>query len=88
MFSWHLLLFARCCTHIDWIVIVFMYECKERVHSQGHVMADRSVLYKYVNPNLVAVVTEGAEIVEKQKGTQVAYELVSINSMCIVIAYV
>ncbi|XP_043801911.1 ER membrane protein complex subunit 1 isoform X1 [Apis laboriosa] len=32
----------------------------ERVHSQGRVLSDRSVLYKYINPNLVAVVTEGA----------------------------
>lgn len=29
----------------------------ERVHSQGRVLADRSVLYKYVNPNLIAVAT-------------------------------
>ncbi|XP_047343681.1 ER membrane protein complex subunit 1 isoform X1 [Vespa velutina] len=31
----------------------------ERVHSQGRVLSDRSVLYKYINPNLVAVVSEG-----------------------------
>ncbi|XP_071864290.1 ER membrane protein complex subunit 1 isoform X2 [Bombus fervidus] len=31
----------------------------ERVHSQGRVLIDRSVLYKYINPNLVAIVTEG-----------------------------
>ncbi|CAL7933905.1 unnamed protein product [Xylocopa violacea] len=31
----------------------------ERVHSQGRVLGDRSVLYKYINPNLVAIVTEG-----------------------------
>jgi len=31
---------------------------REHVHSLGRVLADRSVLYKYVNPNLVAVVTE------------------------------
>lgn len=31
----------------------------EHVHSQGRVLGDRSVLYKYVNPNLVAIVTEG-----------------------------
>ncbi|XP_015606269.1 ER membrane protein complex subunit 1 isoform X2 [Cephus cinctus] len=31
----------------------------ERVHSQGRVLGDRSVLYKYINPNLVAVVTQG-----------------------------
>lgn len=30
----------------------------EKVHSQGRVLTDRSVLYKYINPNLVAVLTE------------------------------
>lgn len=39
----------------------------ERVHSQGRVLADRSVLYKYVNPNLIAVVTEGPDAVNKCK---------------------
>ena len=33
----------------------------ERVHSPGRVMADRSVLYKYVNPNLAVVVSQGHE---------------------------
>ncbi|BFZ23271.1 hypothetical protein BsWGS_26310 [Bradybaena similaris] len=33
----------------------------EHVHSQGRVLGDRSVLYKYLNPNLVAVVAEGEE---------------------------
>lgn len=37
----------------------------EHVHSQGRVMGDRSVLYKYLNPNLVAVVTEGTDSVHK-----------------------
>ena len=32
---------------------------EEKVHSQGRVLADRSVLYKYLNPNLVVVTTEG-----------------------------
>lgn len=31
----------------------------ERVHSQGRVLSDRSVLYKYVNPNLISIVTQG-----------------------------
>uniref|UniRef100_A0A1B6KS38 ER membrane protein complex subunit 1 n=1 Tax=Graphocephala atropunctata TaxID=36148 RepID=A0A1B6KS38_9HEMI len=30
----------------------------EKVHSQGRVLGDRSVLYKYINPNLVAVLTQ------------------------------
>lgn len=37
----------------------------ERVHSQGRVLADRSVLYKYINPNLIAVVTEGTDSIHK-----------------------
>lgn len=39
----------------------------EHVHSQGRVLYDRSVLYKYTNPNLVAVVTEGNDNVHKCK---------------------
>ncbi|XP_059616170.1 ER membrane protein complex subunit 1 isoform X2 [Phlebotomus argentipes] len=37
----------------------------ERVHSQGRVLSDRSVLYKYVNPNLVAVATFGLDSIHK-----------------------
>ena len=33
----------------------------ERVHSQGRVLLDRSVSYKYMNPNLVVVVTSETE---------------------------
>ena len=39
--------------------------CLDRVHSAGIVLGDRSVLYKYTNPNLIAVVTEGTDY---QKG--------------------
>uniref|UniRef100_A0A8C4MAD5 ER membrane protein complex subunit 1 n=1 Tax=Equus asinus asinus TaxID=83772 RepID=A0A8C4MAD5_EQUAS len=34
----------------------------EHVHSQGRVMGDRSVLYKVLNPNLLAVVTESTDV--------------------------
>ncbi|CAN8006002.1 unnamed protein product [Ixodes hexagonus] len=44
---------------------VVMRNPLEHVHSQGRVMGDRSVLYKYLNPNLVAVVTEGVDSVHK-----------------------
>lgn len=37
----------------------------EHVHSQGRVMGDRSVLYKYLNPNLAAVFTEGNDAIQK-----------------------
>ncbi len=41
----------------------------EHVHSQGVVLGDRSVLYKYLNPNLIVVTAEGEEISQKdQKG--------------------
>lgn len=38
---------------------------QEHVHSQGRVMGDRSVLYKYINPNLAAVFTEGSDTIQK-----------------------
>ncbi|XP_062611133.1 ER membrane protein complex subunit 1-like isoform X1 [Saccostrea cucullata] len=41
---------------------------QEQVHSQGRVLGDRSVLYKYLNPNLVVVVTEGEIQEQSQKG--------------------
>nr|XP_053639999.1 ER membrane protein complex subunit 1-like isoform X1 [Cherax quadricarinatus] len=37
----------------------------EKVHSPGRVLADRSVLYKYVNPNLAVVTTQGYDHVNK-----------------------
>ncbi|KAI1306009.1 ER membrane protein complex subunit 1 [Halotydeus destructor] len=40
---------------------IFFKRQNEHVHSQGRVLGDRNVLYKYLNPNLVTVVTEGAE---------------------------
>ncbi|XP_071110229.1 ER membrane protein complex subunit 1-like [Haliotis cracherodii] len=43
------------------VVSVISKRVNEHVHSQGRVLGDRSVLYKYLNPNLVAVVTEGEE---------------------------
>uniref|UniRef100_A0A8D0CHR7 ER membrane protein complex subunit 1 n=1 Tax=Scleropages formosus TaxID=113540 RepID=A0A8D0CHR7_SCLFO len=43
------------------IVAVKGKRANEHVHSQGRVMGDRSVLYKYLNPNLLAVVTESVD---------------------------
>ncbi|XP_060519442.1 ER membrane protein complex subunit 1 [Cylas formicarius] len=37
----------------------------ERVHSQGKVLYDRSVYYKYVNPNLLAVATVSDDLVHR-----------------------
>lgn len=39
----------------------------EKVHSQGRVLADRSVMYKYINPNLVAIITEAYDPLQKCK---------------------
>ena len=33
----------------------------DRIHSHGKVLGDRSVLYKYLNPNLVGVATTGQD---------------------------
>ena len=38
---------------------------EERVHSQGRVMADRNVLFKYVNPNLALTLSEGTDSLGK-----------------------
>lgn len=46
----------------DFVIFLFT----EHVHSQGIVLEDRSVQYKYLNPNLIAVLTEGEE--PQQKG--------------------
>uniref|UniRef100_A0A8C8VKV3 ER membrane protein complex subunit 1 n=1 Tax=Pelusios castaneus TaxID=367368 RepID=A0A8C8VKV3_9SAUR len=48
-------------TEVQRIVIVKGKRSNEHVHSQGRVMGDRSVLYKSLNPNLLAVVTESTD---------------------------
>ncbi|KAF7668637.1 hypothetical protein LDENG_00296220 [Lucifuga dentata] len=48
-------------TEVQRIVSVKGKRSNEHVHSQGRVMGDRSVLYKYLNPNLLAVVTESTD---------------------------
>lgn len=37
----------------------------ETIHSHGRVMPDRSVLYKYMNPNLIAVFTQATDSIHK-----------------------
>uniref|UniRef100_A0A8C5GAC4 ER membrane protein complex subunit 1 n=1 Tax=Gouania willdenowi TaxID=441366 RepID=A0A8C5GAC4_GOUWI len=49
-------------TEIQKVVTVKGKRSNEHVHSQGRVMGDRSVLYKYLNPNLLAVVTESTDV--------------------------
>lgn len=41
------------------IVNIAARHSEERVHSLGRVLADRNVLFKYLNPNLVVVTTQG-----------------------------
>nr|XP_061802495.1 ER membrane protein complex subunit 1-like [Nerophis lumbriciformis] len=48
-------------TEVQKIVSVKGKRPNEHVHSQGRVMGDRSVLYKYLNPNLLAVVSESTD---------------------------
>ncbi|XP_074596008.1 ER membrane protein complex subunit 1 [Brevipalpus obovatus] len=43
-------------------------ESEEHVHSQGKVLADRAVLYKYLNPNLVALIHKGQEPGDEDTG--------------------
>ncbi len=41
------------------VVLLAGKDPEETVHSQGRVMADRSVLFKYVNPNLALILARG-----------------------------
>ncbi|KAJ8257638.1 hypothetical protein GJAV_G00188030 [Gymnothorax javanicus] len=56
------------------IVAVKGKRANEHVHSQGRVMGDRSVLYKYLNPNLLAVVTESTDTHQERSFNWVVYE--------------
>ncbi|KAF5924712.1 hypothetical protein HPG69_004584 [Diceros bicornis minor] len=56
--SWELTVPAE----VQRIVQVKGKRSSEHVHSQGRVMGDRSVLYKSLNPNLLAVVTESTDV--------------------------
>ncbi|XP_060066687.1 ER membrane protein complex subunit 1-like [Ylistrum balloti] len=53
----------------------------EQVHSQGRVLGDRSVLYKYINPNLVVVTTEGEESSSLTKGSSNFVNIYLIDSI-------
>uniref|UniRef100_A0A7M4FKS6 ER membrane protein complex subunit 1 n=1 Tax=Crocodylus porosus TaxID=8502 RepID=A0A7M4FKS6_CROPO len=55
--SWEMTISAE----VQRIVTVKGKRSNEHVHSQGRVMGDRSVLYKSLNPNLLAVVTESTD---------------------------
>ncbi|XP_071839579.1 ER membrane protein complex subunit 1-like [Apostichopus japonicus] len=51
----------------------------EEVHSQGRVLGDRTVLYKYLNPNLVVVVSEGEDAIAKSHVTVYLIDVVTGN---------
>ena len=53
------------------------------MHSQGRVLGDRSVLYKYLNPNLVVVIAEGEaqETSSSQKGPVSFFNIYLIDSV-------
>lgn len=53
--------------NIQKITNIAMKNSIEHVHSQGRVLNDRSVLYKYINPNLVAIATQGPDSIHKCK---------------------
>ncbi|VDD82910.1 unnamed protein product [Mesocestoides corti] len=47
------------------IIFSASHPSNEHVYSIGRVLGDRNVLYKYVNPNLLAVMTSGVSQLEK-----------------------
>uniref|UniRef100_A0A2P2I5T1 ER membrane protein complex subunit 1 n=1 Tax=Hirondellea gigas TaxID=1518452 RepID=A0A2P2I5T1_9CRUS len=56
---------------------VFPKRSGDRLHSSGRVMADRSVLYKYNNPNLAVVLAQGHDNVNKNVLSVYLLDLVS-----------
>ncbi|XP_071945082.1 ER membrane protein complex subunit 1-like [Antedon mediterranea] len=46
---------------------IYAKRATEEVHSLGRVLGDRTVLYKYLNPNLVVVTTEGSDAASKAR---------------------
>jgi len=47
------------------IIAVNTRHAEERVHSAGRVLSDRSVLFKYMNPNLALVIAKGLDSTAK-----------------------
>ena len=57
----------------------------EKVHSAGKVLADRSVLFKYMNPNLAVVLSEGMD--SSAKTFINIYLGISLNPCCFLFLY-
>ncbi|VVC41234.1 Hypothetical protein CINCED_3A015652 [Cinara cedri] len=47
------------------IIAIGSRDAMEHIHSQGRVLSDRSVLYKYINPNMVAILTLAPDTMHK-----------------------
>lgn len=47
------------------VIAIGSRDAVEHVHSQGRVLSDRSVLYKYINPNMVAILTLAPDTTHK-----------------------
>jgi len=59
------------------IIHVRTRQLEEKVHSAGRVMDDRSVLFKYMNPNLALVMAEGQDSTNKSFITVQVVDLVT-----------
>ncbi|KAM7539288.1 hypothetical protein Aperf_G00000057648 [Anoplocephala perfoliata] len=62
---WHMHLSSEDCP--QHILHAAVHPPNEHVHSIGRILGDRNVLYKYVNPNLLAVMTGGVSAMEEGK---------------------
>lgn len=61
-------IFANPVTSVGEVIIsVTPKRPHDAVYSQGRVLADRRVLYKYINPNLISVITQGVDETKKRK---------------------
>ncbi|KAL4220987.1 DUF1620 superfamily [Mactra antiquata] len=67
------------------ITSIVAKKANEHIHSQGRVLGDRSVLYKYLNPNLIAVVTQGEEPATSQ---QKAYPVINIYLIDVITGHI
>ncbi|VDO00169.1 unnamed protein product [Rodentolepis nana] len=59
---WHMHLSSDDCPQR--ILRAAAHPSNEHVHSIGRILGDRNVMYKYINPNLLAVMTEGVSAVK------------------------
>lgn len=59
------------------VIAIGSRDAMEHVHSQGRVLSDRSVLYKYINPNMVAILTLAPDTTHKSVLTLHLLDVVS-----------